>query len=526
MKDFLKKWWFGFAHQYWFGLALGACLIVYEILLLLISILATPTGSRWLGATIFNTGDMAVYLNYLAQAKYSWLITNLFNNLPQVPRFDLFWSVGGILVKAGLTPLWSHEILRWTMTLILGLAIYATAKTLTTNERHARITSFLIIGGLSTGWIYDVWMGLMDKWTPHSPATADLASEFAVAPTLLGGAHMILSLALELLAVRWIWEAVTAKNIKSLIYACVTLLILTAFHPYFVPLFGLISLFALMTSIKTNWKAALLKTFLINACLLPATLYYLWITINDQGFRVHQTQVNYLPLDAWYFWLIMLLPFIPALIWVAKKIKFSWPLVWIVSAAICMLLPFPWTRKYTQGLLPALVILTLPFWLRLADKIEIKKIIWPLKICLAVLIAFPFIHLSQTQIFMVTDPGWSKNFYRSNELFEIWDHLKTQSGTALTTDLWSNYWTPAYSLKPVWSGHEHETPDFKIRNSLYAAWTKTTDAKLFNNYLNSLPVTSIIAVDADQVDRVASLIDQNQWRLDLTKENVGLWSRK
>ncbi|MHB8830942.1 MAG: hypothetical protein ACYC44_02420 [Patescibacteria group bacterium] len=113
MKDLLKKW--------WFGLLLAACLIIFEILTISVPILATPPGFRWLGAGIFNTGDMAVYLNYLAQAKHSFLVTNLFNNLPQIPRFDLFWSLGGLFVRAGLPPLLTHEILRWICTVTLGL---------------------------------------------------------------------------------------------------------------------------------------------------------------------------------------------------------------------------------------------------------------------------------------------------------------------------------------------------------------------------------------------------------------------
>lgn len=519
MKNFFNRWWFGFA--------LGIGLIIFEISTLVVSLLSAPAGSRWLGATIFNTGDMAVYLNYLAQAKHSWLIANLFNNLPQIPRFDFFWSLGGVLVKIGLQPLWAHEILRWTTTLILGFAIYATAKAITTKEKHARLASFLIIGGLSTGWIYDVWMGIANKWTPRSPATADLASEFAVAPTLLGGAHMIFSLALELLAVRWIWEAIVLKNKRSLIYSCLALLILTGFHPYFIPLFGLISVFALATKLKSDWKSTAIRTVLTNVSMLPAAVYYFWIMANDQGFNIHQTQVNQLPLDVWYFWLIMLLPFIPAVIWMAKRLNISWPLIWIVSAIICMILPFPWTRKYTQGLLPALVILTLPFWLMLADWIEAKKIILPLKICLAILIAFPYIHLLQTQVFMVNDEYWSKSFYRSNGLFEIWDRLKSEKrGMVLTTDLWSNYWTPAYSTEHVWIGHEHETPNFMQRKKSYSTWTVTTDKTDFNSYLNDLSAASVVAIGEDQQARVGSLIDQSLWKLEAQWVDASLWSKK
>lgn len=525
MKDFLKKW--------WFGLLLAACLIVFEILTAAIPILGIPTGYRWLGTGIFNTGDMAVYLNYLAQAKHSFLITNLFNNLPQISRFDLFWSTGGLLVRAGLPPLWTHEILRWVCTVILGLAIYATAKAVTQTERQTRVTSFLVVSGLSMGWLYDFWMGITDKWTHHSPATADLASEFAVAPTLLGGAHMILSLALQILIVRWIWEAIFSFNKKSLLYACLAILALSAFHPYFIPLFGIIALIAFFSSLKLHkWKIPLLYTFLINLSLLPSALYYFWIMINDQGFRVHQTQINSLPLDTWYFWIIMLLPFIFAFSWMVYRRQWNsakWVIIWIMAAIICMLLPFPWTRKYTQGLLPALVLLTLPFWLMLADKISSKKIILPLKACLIILIAFPYIHLFQTQIFMVTDSYWSKNFYRSTDVFNAWVYIQRapkSDDLLLATDLWSNCWTPAYTIQKVWVGHEHETVDFKSRITPYFAWIKTNDATKFRDYLDTTPVTKVMAADVNQVERLKTLMDKNAWEEVYKSAGAAVWQRK
>lgn len=536
MRKLLRTW--------WFGLFLGACLVIFEILIIAVPILSTPTGYGWLGTGIFNTGDMAVYLSYLAQAKNSFLITNLFNNLSQIPRFDSFWSTGGLLVRVGLSPLWTHEILRWVCTIFLGLAVYATAKAVTQTERHARLTSFLIVGGLSTGWLYDFWMGVTDKWTPHSPATADLASEFAVAPTLLGGAHMILSLALQLLIVRWIWEAIFSMKKKSLLFACLAILALSAFHPYFIPLFGLISLIAFFSSLKLrNWRQPLIHALVINLSLLPSAFYYFWIFMNDQGFRVHQTQINALPLDTWYFWIIMLLPFIPALYWAntkrqdtntkqnpnSKTQSSAWVWAWMASAIVCMLLPFPWTRKYTQGLLPALVILTLPFWLMLADKINAKKIILPLKACLIILIAFPCIHLFQTQIFMVTDSFWSKNFYRSADVFNAWNYIRQTSKSddlLLATDLWSNYWTPAYTTQKVWIGHEHETPDFKSRITPYLAWIKTSDVTDFRDYLNTIPVTQVIATDFNQVERLKTLMDKNSWEPVYGTVGVAIWQRK
>ncbi|MDD5726769.1 MAG: hypothetical protein PHC53_05215 [Patescibacteria group bacterium] len=531
MRNFLKNW--------WFGLLLSACLIVFEILIALVPILSTPPGYRWLGAGIFNTGDMAVYLNYLGQLKNSWLISNLYNNFPQALRFDTFWSLGGILVKVGASPLWAHEILRWLSIIALAFSVYAAAKAMTRTEKQARLTTLLVVSGLSTGWLHSIWMGATHQWTPLSLAAPDLDTELAIAPLLIGGAHMILSLALQITALRWLWEAIREEKIYRLLPACLCLFALSSFHPYFTPLFGIVSVMAIWPRLKAKlWHKPLLSFLGVNLSLVPWTAYYVWLMAKDPNFKTHHLQTNFLPLDPWYFWIIIILPFLLAAYWILKnkipenflwREKPKWVLAWIAAAIICMLLPFPWTRKFTQGLVPALVLLTLPFWLMLAGKLFTKKILWPLKACLAILITFPYIHLLQTQITMAVDPYWSKNFYRPIALFQAWDFIQRtapKNSLVLATDLWSNYWTPAYTLRTVWIGHNHETPDFKSRVAPYLDWTKTQDERIFRGYLNQVPVTQVIATTPSDVQRLKTLMDQNKWLLSFQNDSAAVWQRK
>lgn len=526
-------------YRWRFALILAGLMIAFELVIMAVIISGTPPGQRWLGATIFNSGDMPVYLNYLAQAQNSFLLSNLFNNLPQIQRFDAFWSLGGILVRLGLTPLWTHEILRWICTLILAFAVFATARSVTRTEKQTRIASLFMISGLSAGWLYDLWIGLNDQWTRSTPAIADLASEFAIAPVLLGGAHMILSLALQLLAARWIWEAVAEANKARLWPSIVILLFLSFFHPYFIPLYGLIALLAFCFGVKSGHGLGYASSFLrLCAALVPGAVYYLWLTLNDAAFRAHHFRDNFLPIDPWYFWLVMLLPFVPAAVFLAKhKVPETyrparrpvWVWVWLASAVICMLLPFPWTRKYTQGLLPALVLLTLPFWLMLADRLWNKVVIWPLKICLMVLLAFPFIHLLLTQAFMITDPYWQKSFYRPEPIFRAWSFIRANTppdSLVVTTDLWSNHWTPAFTLRRMWVGHKHETPDFADRIGPYREWSQTQDQEIFRSYLASTPVTHVIATTATDTERVVRLIDPRAWRPVFGETDAAVWQRK
>ncbi|MDD5726768.1 MAG: hypothetical protein PHC53_05210, partial [Patescibacteria group bacterium] len=81
-KAALKTWW----QKWWFGFVLASPLIGYQVASLITYVSSTPKGSHWLGHLAFNMTDYPVYLNYLLQGKTHFLILNLYNNFPQVPR--------------------------------------------------------------------------------------------------------------------------------------------------------------------------------------------------------------------------------------------------------------------------------------------------------------------------------------------------------------------------------------------------------------------------------------------------------
>jgi hypothetical protein len=527
-----KKWWFGFA--------LAGMLLTFEIASLFIFIALTPKGSQWLGDLGFNASDYSVYLNYLWQTKDHLLIFNLFNNLPQTPRFDIFWSTAGLLVRVGLAPIASHELLRWAMTIILALAVYATAKTLTSTEKRARLASIFMVSGLSLGWIYAAWRDLGGPDIPSlGPTPPDLVTEFGISPVLLGGAHMILSLALLLLLMRWIYELICEQNNKKLIWLIVASLIFSFLHPYFIPLLGLQMLFCLALSIKKQKpKQSLFYFCIFGLSLIPAASYYVWLAALDPAFKTHHLIVNQLKLSSPWTWLIALVP----LIWAAfriltKKVSrdYYWPQTptwvwfWIVSALICIALPFPWQRKYTQGLLMALVILTLPYWLSLAESILAKwrtnlKYFFGLLIFIAFLAA-PYLYLFQIQL-TASRTDFNYHFYQSNELFSAWALLSKGNFLIITDDPWVNLWTPAKTGQHVWMGHAHETPDYFGRLDQYTDWMNTDKPTEFNRFLDENHVTALIATKPENQARFERLINQNFWQKTFQQSQVTVWIKR
>jgi len=524
-------------HEWNFALCLFFVLLLFELILTGLILINQPHGYSWIGTGVFNTGDIPVYLSYINQTKHSWLVYNLFDHDSYLPRFDGFWSLGGKLTLLGLSAVWTHEILRWLGTLILALAVWATAKTSSPDLKRARVTSWLMLSGLSTGWLYSVWMGLTESWTPGSVDSPDLATELAIAPILTGGAHGLLSIALQLLITRWIWEILVLDNKKKLIPTAFAILYIAFFHPYFIPVYALIALISLSIAInkKIDFNKFISAGLLIGSA-IPGAGYFMWLAWHNPSFKNHHLQINQLPLDAWYFWVITLWPFALALAWLYSKRslwleyinvhKLNWVIIWLISAIICMLLPLPWTRKYTQGLLPVLILVTLPCWLFIYDKIKAQKIIFPLKAALIIFLAFPYIHLIQTQIHLTRDPFFARYFYVSNDLKAAWKYLEnrsTKNTMIITTDGWINYLTPAFTGQYVWLGHHHESPDFDRKLSDFNTWLNVSDAKIFNNFLNDRSISIIISTNASRSSFVTDLADE-KWQRIFTQNDINVWS--
>ncbi|MDF1496454.1 MAG: hypothetical protein P1P90_00150 [Patescibacteria group bacterium] len=502
---------------------LAFIMLAFEYLTIFGILVLTPIDHTWLGATISNSSDTGVYINYINQASTSPLLQNLFAGPSHVARFDSFWILGGLLMKLGASPILSHEILRILTTIFLAFTIYITARSVTNSSRHTQITSWLILTGVSTGWLYTVYLTVTASWTFGSIVPADLGSEFALSSLLLGGAHMILSPALLMLNTRWIWQIITGSKF-NLVIPWVFIAYHVSFHPYYIPIYGIVSLLAFFYNRKSK---PVFNFLIINSAMLPGAIYYFYLILKDSKLREHHLVTNTLPLDPIWMWLIILLPIIIACIWIIqnKTSKHSddknWVWAWLASAIICIILPFPWNRKFTEALLPALTILTLPFWLHIYDNLKPKTDLI-LKISLIVLLSFPFLHLMQSQFALATDPAWNKYFYTSNQTIHAWNILKNESQESIiiSTDMYTNLWTPAHAQKNVWIGHNHETPNFMQRFSEFNTWRKTSSAKIFNDFLKENKITHVLAHDK----KYTELFNDN-WQIIFQEDNISVWKK-
>lgn len=512
---FFRKWRFPFL------LAFAMLFFEYSVIFGIIAI--APNDHAWLGATISNSSDTGIYINYINQASTSPLLKNFFAGPDHIARFDSFWILGGQLVKLGLSPIQAHEILRILTTIFLAFSIYITAKNVTNSEKHAHIASWLMLAGTSTGWLYSVYMSITNSWIFGSPVPADLSNEFAIAPILLGGAHMILSPALLMLNVRWIWQIITGSK-SNLVIPWIFIAYHVSFHPYYIPIYGIISLIAFFYNRKSK---PVFNFLMINSAMLPGAIYYFYLIFKDSKLREHHLITNTLPLDPIWMWLIMLLPIIIAYIWILwnkTKIHFTdnkWIWAWLFAVIICIILPLPWSRKFTEALLPALILLTLPFWLKIYDNLK-PGVDFILKCALAILLFFPFLHLLQSQLALATDPSWNRYFYATNQTIRAWNTLKNEPDNSLiiSTDLYTCLWSPANTNKYIWIGHNHETPNFIERFSEFSVWRTGIDSINFNNFLERNKITHVLAHDKKYVE-----LFNDDWSMIFKEEDISVWKK-
>lgn len=513
---------------------IAAGMLAFEILLVGMMAFSGPKGTRWLGDTMQNASDVAVYLSEIRQgADGNVLLKNLFAVEPHAARFDVVWSVLGLIARNGIPPFVVHESARILFTLALAAALLSAARSVSESERDARLATLLAFGGVGTGWLYSLWLGANGLWKPMTYAAADVVTEFGVSPTLIGGAHMILSLALLLTALRLIWTAAAERSTRRLCIGATAAGTLLLFHPYFGPLLAVYALVSFVTNRKAlglRHAAAFVGILTVGA--IPAIVVYLPLAF-DPVFRSHHLSANVLPLAPWPAWIATLLPFGLAFAWRWKRglqirADEQWILAWLLAAAVCMALPFPWTRKYTEGLGVALVLLTLPAWFALRNwalrgVVGLQRVAVGTALLLAVFLT-P-LHILASHAVWASNPSTQSWFYQTDGVFRAWDYLRMQtasSAVVISDDRWINLWTPAYAGRTVWVAHDHETPDFAAKRAAWKRLLATDDSLEAESILARAGVTHFLTTTPESSARFRHILN-GVWTEVWTEEGFSLF---
>lgn len=443
------------------------------------SVAMTPAGSTWLGNSRMHPGDTAVYVSYLRQAQSGrFALDNLYATEPHARRFDPFWSTAGRLMPQGTDPrIWLFALRLATVAFLISAIAWSCSKTFGP-ERGAR-GFILVLAGLGGGWAYAAFHGALGMNPIASIGPPDIETMFSAFPALFEAPHYAFSLALQTFGAVGTWRWIQSRGRADGLIGLGSFTALLSFHPYFSPWYAAFAGIGLLNRArKPKFQDALL---IFPA--LPLAAIYLPLLL-DPVFRIHHTQDNQLPFAPISAWIMTSAPFVIAAAWrIWKRAPVMeaerWALAWATASAFCLFIPVPWKRQFTQGLGPALTLAAFPAldaawsWTQSQTKTFSGSL-------MAATLGFglflnPLSALA-SQAIAVSMPTLRPFFYTRNGAIDGWHALERLTGpetTAITDDAWANLWTPALALRRVWTGHDHETPEFSRKQK---AWKNARDA--------------------------------------------------
>lgn len=450
-----------------FPLLLAAALIILEILLTLFIQSRAGADRVWLGDYVWNTSDQAVYLTYIEEAKRGAIFFHSLYAPPEAKAFihPAYVPIGWIAWLGHLTAQQAHEVGRWLVTLIATLLFHSVTRALTKTEREASIATATITLGGGLGWMLVVHQG-MQGFFPHEFFVPDVSSESFFFPTLLGGAHIPLSMALLVYSLHRLWQDISVRKASWQSIASTSALFLI--HPYFVPVIGLYGLITILVE-----RVPLRSILRLAASYLPFAVLtispHVWSYLHDP-YRRFLLDTNFLNLAPFTENLFSVLPWLGFIVWRFRRDplqkKERWILVWIATTVLIICIPsIHFKRKILEGTGVGVMLLALPVWFRvLAWAKRTGKIahvgMWTM------IILSPF-SIIQSQLAWVTKPmGNGDEFFVSKNIANAWEWIRQntdENALILPDQPWVGLWIAPNTLRHVWIAHDYETPHWDQR---------------------------------------------------------------
>lgn len=523
MLALFRRWTFPFL------LSLGLILVQF----FLASFIARQAGPGrvWLGDYLWNSADQAVYFTYIEQAKAGALtFYNLYAPLDAARFIHLMYvPIGWLAAIFHLTPLWAHELGRWIATGIAVVLLYRVAQTFTKSEQEARIATTTIALGGGLGWMVVVHQAMMGVFPTDFSAPADVTSETFFFPTIIGGAHIILSTALLIYGLQRLWKELDPES-PTHWRSILSVTALFALHPYFVPLIGLY-LLGLVVYKHLAWRYVLRMALLYGPFFLLAIAPHAWSQWHDPYRRFFLAE-NHLPLGSLTANVFSFLPWLGFIAWRWKrqpiKKEEAWIIAWIIAALVLIAIPsVHFKRKMLEGLGVGIMLLAFPIWQRVLRWAKhTGKIAY---VGMWAMILLSPLSLIQSQAAWVTRTmGRGDEFYVSRELIQAWQWLRISSpinSVILPDDIWVGVWTPPNSGRHVWIGHDHETPGWKGRKTFLQDLFQEQDPQRVRNMLNETKADIVVTTSADNGMFMREKASSD-WEEAVKMGEVSVWRKK
>ncbi|GEM_PF-594956 len=480
-------------HYIWW---LSAIMVVITTLPYLVGFFFTPAGTSYNGLHALSPGDVPVYYSYLRQIKLgNFLLYNFFTSEPQIyGTLNVWWLLIGLLAEwFNLSLPIIFQLSRILLIPVLVITAYIFFSYFFVSQRVRRLAMIFLLFSAGIGASVAPFLQAINPSRDILAWPIDLWITEAITFTALyHSSHMIASLVLMLVILLLIFLGLNQSKIKYALIAGLLGLFYFNFHPYYLPVvYGVAVLYFFYLTWqqrKIVWQQMFwVAIFIILS--LPSAIYHIWLILADPIIYQRALQ-NVTPLSPWsyvvmgYGWLA-----VGGLISLFIKIKtkqwtkqYVFMLLWLLVNLSLMILPFPFSSRYTQGLHIILVYFTVDallyinYYLKLNFSNIYKKIINGNTLLFSIIFVLFFslsniFQLVRDIYYFTAKPNQTGQiFYLEQGLISAYSWLEQQAKkkVVLAADIPAKF-TPSYSGQIAYVAHAHETI-FYYAKAAYLNW--------------------------------------------------------
>jgi len=475
---------------------LSAVVIFITTLPYLIGYLLTPPGTIYNGLHALSPGDVPVYYSYLRQIKIGeFFLYNFFTSEIQTHgTLNIWWLLVGLFGKwFNLSLPIIFQASRILMIPVFVVTAYIFFSYFFVSQRVRQWAIIFLLFSAGVGAYSAPFLQILN------PARATLSwpidlwiTEATTFTALYHSSHMIASLVMMLVILLLIFLGLSQTKIKYALIAALAGLFYFNFHPYYLPVvYGVAILYFFYLTWqqkKINWQQFIwVGLFIVLS--LPAAIYHGWLILVDPIIYQRAMQ-NVTPLSPWqyvflgYGWLG-----IGGLVSIFIRIKnktldnrYVFMLLWLVVILCLIILPLPFTSRYTQGLHIILVYLTIDALVYLYHYLKAnfnsiyQKVINKNTILFSILFVLFFAMSNVFQLvrdiyYFINKPNQTAQiFYLEQGLIDSFAWLKqiTSKQVVLAADIPAKF-VPSYAGQIAYVAHAHETIYYYAK-AAYAHW--------------------------------------------------------
>lgn len=457
----------------------------------------------YLGRRDINSQDVYTYVAFIEQARQGRvLFENLYTSEPQIPSLirPSYVLIGTVARFTGLSSITAYHVFRIIFSLIFCFVLFSFLKRFFARDKDRVIAYIVVLTSAGIGFfVKGLAPGSTDLWMPESITFLSLAE----AP------HFIFSQILMLVGFMTYLMALEKKKMLFCVFSAGSFLLLSFEHPFNLFVTGItLGVFSLWYLVKTKeWRSGAVVGTGIILCTTILGIFYQWLgTVQNPILRswAQESVLNSPTVHNYIYGYGLLLIF--AFFGIEKALKEKGRdqillIVWIAVAAVLLYSPFPFQRRFSEGLhLPLAIFATVGLlsvsqhFSKLSIKIAQEYVTYGvLVVFILILAATPVDRvLNDIAVISQDSPAGYYQHLLSSEIDAITFLRKTTgSRDIILTNWFYGNLVPGLTGRKVYIGHKVQSPFFDKKVEKMNRFLLETNPKKATAFLKEAGVTYI-----------------------------------